>query len=270
MEPLISQQALSLLRGAYFGTLIGAFAFFLLWEGGAPRIAFANSGERRTHLLRNFAMLALVILIADIFVGYGLLGTAQRLDVETTNGLSALGLGWPALLLAGVLILDLFNYWWHRACHAVPWLWRLHRVHHSDTHLDATTGARFHVLETSLAIVLLIGFMTLAGIPLWIELVRTVIVNPLVLTQHANVTFPARLDRAFRPVLVTPALHRVHHSLLRAEHDRNYGQIFSIWDRLFGTYSSPPAASLAVGVAGLDGEAWQTVAGMCATPFRRA
>ena len=270
MEPMLSAQALSLLRGAYFGVLVGAFSFFLLWETGAPRVAFATAAERRRHLLRNFAMFALVVVVADIGVGYGLLGTAQRIEAPTGSGLGALGWEWPAMLVAGIVLLDLFNYGWHRACHAVPRLWRLHRVHHSDTHLDATTGARFHVLETSLAIGLLIGFMTVVGIPLWVELVRTLVVNPLALAQHANVTFPAGLDRRLRSVIVTPELHRVHHSLSRAEHDRNFGQILSIWDRLFGTYAAPPAQSADVGVAGLQSESWQTVRGMCATPFRRA
>lgn len=268
MGPL-SDHALSLLRGAYFGTLIGGFAFLLLWEGGAPRIAFGSPAERRRHVLRNLGMLALVVLIADLGVGAWLLNTSGRIGAVSPGLLSRFDLGWPALLATGVLTIDLFEYWWHRACHAVPWLWRLHRVHHSDTHLDATTGARFHALESSLGIALLVGMMLLAGIPLWVELARTLVVNPLTLAQHANVTFPQWLDRASRPLIATPELHRVHHSPMRAEQDSNYGQIFSFWDRLFGTYRTPPATTADAGVTGLDAERFQTIAGMCATPFRR-
>lgn len=268
MEP-ISDHALSLLRGAYFGTLLGGFFFFLLWEGGAPRIAFSGAAERRRHVLRNLGMLALVVLIADLGVGAWLLGTSSWIGAASPGLLSRFDLAWPVLLVMGIFAIDLFNYWWHRACHAVPWLWRLHRVHHSDTHLDVTTGARFHALETSLGIVLLVGAMLLAGIPLWVELVRTLIVNPLTLAQHANVTFPQWLDRAARPLLASPEVHRVHHSPVRAEQDSNYGQIFSIWDRWFGTYRTPPASTTEVGVVGLESERWQTIAGMIATPFRQ-
>ncbi|MFZ2209287.1 MAG: sterol desaturase family protein [Porticoccaceae bacterium] len=199
---------LALLRGAYFGTLFGGFFFFLLWEGGAPRIAFGSAAVRRRHVLRNPGMLS-------------------RFDLAR-----------PALLAIGIVAIDLFAYWWHRACHAIPWLWRLHRVHHSDTHLDATTGAGAHALETSLEIVVLVGAMLLAGIPLWVELTRTLFLNPLLLAQHANVIVPPWFERAARPLIVTPEIHRVHHAPIRVEQDSNFGQIFSIWDRLFGTYTS--------------------------------
>lgn len=269
MESL-PDHALSLLRGAYFGTLLGGFVFFLLWEGGAPRIAFSSAAARRRHLLRNLGMFALVLLFADFAVGAVLLGTVDRIGAISPGVLSRFDLAWPALVITGILATDLFHYWWHRACHAVPWLWRLHRVHHSDTHLDASTGTRFHAFETALGIVLLVGFMLLAGIPFWVELVRTLLLNPLALAQHANVNFPPWLDRVARPLIVTPKVHRVHHSPLRAEQDSNYGQVFSFWDRLFGTFRSPPATTTEVGVAGMGAERFQTVIGMCVTPFRRS
>ena len=220
-------------------------------------------------MLRNLGMLLLVVLIADLVVGAWLLGTVTRIGAPAPGWLSRFELEWPVLLVIGIVAIDLFQYWWHRACHAVPWLWRLHRVHHSDTHLDVTTGSRFHALESSLGITLLVGAMLLAGIPLWVELVRTIAVNPLIMAQHANVSFPLWMERAARPVLATPEMHRVHHSRLRAEQDSNFGQMFSVWDRLFGTYRQPPAANVTVGVAGLESADFQSVAGMCATPFRR-
>ena len=115
-------------------------------------------------------MLGFVVLIADLVVGRWLLGTLNRIGAVSPGLLSRFNLAWPVLLAIGILAIDLFAYWWHRVCHATPWLWRLHRVHHSDTHLDATTGARAHTLETSLEIVVLVGVMLLAGMcvtPLW-------------------------------------------------------------------------------------------------------
>lgn len=265
----LSDYALSLLRGAYFGTLLGGLIFFLVWEGGAPRIAFADSAARHRHVLRNLVMFGLVVLIADLLVGTWLLETNYRIGAPAPGLLAPLELGWVALLLVGIPGVDLLMYGWHRACHAVPWLWRIHRVHHSDTHLDASTGTRFHALETSLAIMLTVAAMDAAGIPLWVELVRTIIVNPLLLAQHANLVYPAWLERFGGPLFVTPDFHRVHHATVRSGQDANFGQLFSFWDRLFGTWRTPRAGMAAVGVDGMDAERYQSALGMCATPFLR-
>jgi sterol desaturase/sphingolipid hydroxylase (fatty acid hydroxylase superfamily) len=264
----MSDYVLTLLRGAYFGTLVGGFIFFLMWEGGAPRRSFAGDADRRRHVLRNFGLFVSVVLIADIAVGMVLFDASRWIARSPGTLLGGLDGWWPLQLAAGIVAIDFLYYWWHRASHAVPLLWRIHRVHHSDPHLDVTTGTRFHPLEVSISIGLVIVVLNALGIPLWVELARTLVVNPLVMAQHANVAFPARWDALLRPLIVTPELHRVHHSPLRAEHDANYGQIFSCWDRWFGTLRPPPASVAEVGVAGLESARWQTVAGMLATPFR--
>jgi len=257
---------LSLLRGAYFGVLAGGFLFFLLWESGAPRRLFADPAARRRHILRNFGCFALVVLIADAFFGSVLLRSWQFVATAPEGLLTRLDLGWPWQLAIGIVVIDLLYYGWHRLAHAVPALWRLHRVHHSDTHLDVTTSSRFHPFEVCISIALVVGVLLVLGIPLWVELARTLIVHPLIMAQHANVAFSGRSEAWLRPFIVTPALHRLHHSVVTVEHDANYGQLFSLWDRWFGTLRHTPSAG-AVGVAGFEGDRWQTVRGMLLTPF---
>lgn len=141
----------------------------------------------------------------------------------------------PVLLVA-MLALDLSSYAMHRLEHAVHPLWRLHAVHHADTHLDASTGVRHHPLEYLLAAALGAAVITLLGLPAWAVSIYAAIAVTAAVAQHANLVLPARLDACLRPVLVTPALHEVHHSADIRDHDSNYGTLFSFWDRLFGTY----------------------------------
>jgi len=263
----VTDSVLSLLRGAYVGSFIGGFVFFLLWEAAKPRCPFADANERRRHVLRNLGCLALIIVFADIVFGQLLLRTYSLLAAVPAGLLTPLELHWSVQLAFGIVALDLLVYGWHRLTHAVPLLWRLHRVHHTDTHLDVTTAARFHPLETCANIALVVGVLMALGIPLWVELARTLVVQPLLMAQHANVDMGGRWERALRWLLVTPALHRLHHSPLRAEHDANYGQIFSCWDRWLGTLRAPPSAAGRVGLDGFEADRWQSVAGMMATPL---
>ncbi len=141
-------------------------------------------------------------------------------------------------------------------------------MHHSDPHVDVTTGARNHPLETAIAITGRVGIYLALGLPLWIELVRVIAVNSIFLAQHANVAFPRAIE-ALRSVLVTPAVHRLHHSPVPPLIDRNFGQMFSFWDRLFRTYAEPATpAPPEYGLRKLAGERWQTVAGILLTPLR--
>ena len=264
----MSDETLALLRGAYFGTLIGGYLFFIQWETGRPRRPFADAASRRRHILRNLGLFVLVVLLADVAFGIGLLDTTSMIESVPAGLLTRFDLSWPVQLVIGVFAIDLLYYGWHRLSHAVPVLWRMHRVHHGDPHLDVTTATRFHPLEVCVSITLVVAVLLALGIPLWVELARTLVINPLIMAQHANVGFPERLDRALRGWLVTPALHQAHHSPIRAEHDANYGQMFSLWDRWFGTLREAPASVDEVGVPGLESEDAQTVTGMMLTPFR--
>jgi sterol desaturase/sphingolipid hydroxylase (fatty acid hydroxylase superfamily) len=129
----------------------------------------------------------------------------------------------------------------HVAAHKVPVLWRLHQVHHADRDIDVSTGVRFHPIEIGLSMLWKIVVVLALGAAPSAVLLFEIILNGGSLFTHANIALPAWLDRALRTVFVTPDMHRIHHSVLRREHDTNFGFNFSVWDRLFGTYTNEPA-----------------------------
>ncbi len=188
---------------------------------------------------------------------------------ESNGALTSLALPVFAQFALGFLLLDLFDYGYHRVAHRVRGLWLLHAVHHSDPQLDATTGMRFHPVEVTIEMVLKTALLLGLGLPLWVEGARAVFLNPANLLQHANVAFPAWVERRLSWLLVTPAMHRIHHSPDMRETNSNYGAVFSFWDRLFGTYRPPEAGHLpGVGLRKLRDDRWQTVWGMLMTPIR--
>jgi sterol desaturase/sphingolipid hydroxylase (fatty acid hydroxylase superfamily) len=153
-------------------------------------------------------------------------------------------LGWPAWLagIAGFVVLDLVIYGQHVVFHHVPWLWRLHRMHHADLDIDVTTGVRFHPLEILISMGIKIAIVALFGVPAAAVLAFEVVLNVTSVFNHANAALPRWLDRVVRLVVVTPDMHRVHHSVVRRETDSNFGFNLPWWDWLFGTYRVEPAA----------------------------
>jgi sterol desaturase/sphingolipid hydroxylase (fatty acid hydroxylase superfamily) len=149
---------------------------------------------------------------------------------------------WPVALAwtAGILALDLAVYAQHVTMHAVPWLWRLHRVHHADPDVDVTTGVRFHPIELLLSLGLKGGIAIVVGVPAGAVVLFEILLNATSMFGHANLRLPAAADRLVRLVVVTPDMHRVHHSLDRREADSNYGFNVPWWDWLFGTYRPTP------------------------------
>jgi sterol desaturase/sphingolipid hydroxylase (fatty acid hydroxylase superfamily) len=172
-----------------------------------------------------------------------------------------------------VLLLDLLIYFQHRVFHAVPFLWRLHRVHHADPELDASSGLRFHPVEILLSMAIKMAAVVALGAPAEAVLVFEVLLNATSLFNHANLALPAWLDGALRLVLVTPDMHRVHHSEVREETDSDFGFCLSCWDRLFGTYRAEPAAGrlgMVIGVVEFRADQEQRLDRLLAQPFREA
>jgi sterol desaturase/sphingolipid hydroxylase (fatty acid hydroxylase superfamily) len=147
--------------------------------------------------------------------------------------------GWLEWALA-VLLLDMAIYWQHRIFHAVPAFWRLHRMHHSDLDFDASTGVRFHPLEILLSMLIKLAVVTLLGADALAVLVFEILLNATSLFEHANLRIPGAVDRRLRLLLVTPDMHRVHHSIHGDEYNRNFGFNFPWWDRLFASYRAQP------------------------------
>jgi sterol desaturase/sphingolipid hydroxylase (fatty acid hydroxylase superfamily) len=262
----MSEHALGVIRFAYYLGSLGAFAFLVTWEGGDPKTP--PPPRRFQHILRNLALLGLVVAIADGLVLGWLMRVPWRLT-ESQGLLSELSLPLAGLFAVGFVLADLFDYAFHRLLHRWRWMWLIHCVHHSDPHVDASTGARFHPAEVVVEVVLKTSLFLFLGIPLWVEGARAVILNPLNLVQHANVEYPRWIERWFGWLLVTPDMHRIHHSPEPRETNSNFGAVFSFWDRLFGTHlRRDPESVPTYGLRRLADDSWQTLSGMVLTPIR--
>jgi len=230
----------ALIRLAVF---LGLFAVFATLEALAPRRARTQS--RAARWLTNWAITLLnTLMLRALAILLPLLAVGAAMDAAA-NGWGLLNrLDAPAWLeIAGaVLVFDLAIWAQHLITHKLPILWRLHRVHHADRDIDVTTAIRFHPVEIALSMLLKIGLVYLIGPAALAIVLFEIILNGTALFNHANLALPRWLDRGLRLVLVTPDMHRVHHSVHRHEHDSNYGFALSIWDRLFGTYIAQPAA----------------------------
>ena len=218
----------------------GVFAAMSAWEVLAPRRPWAVGRSPRWP--SNLGMVvvdavAVRLLIPTAAVGVALIASARGF------GLFHL-LGWPGWLagLFGFVVLDLVIYGQHVVFHKVPWLWRLHRMHHADLDIDVTTGLRFHPIEILLSMLIKIAIVALFGIPAPAVVAFEVVLNATSMFNHSNAAMPAWLDRVVRLLVVTPDMHRVHHSAVRAETDSNFGFNVPWWDWLFGTYRAAPAA----------------------------
>jgi sterol desaturase/sphingolipid hydroxylase (fatty acid hydroxylase superfamily) len=222
------------------GTFVGLFVAIALWEIAAPRRS--RSFSRFTRWPNNLAIVvlntALVrILLPTSAVGLAVIATQRRWGL--LNNLSFAE--WSAVV-ASVVLLDLAIYLQHVIFHAVPALWRVHRMHHADLDFDLATGVRFHTIEISLSMVLKFGVIVAVGAPASGVLIFEALLNATSMFNHANVRIPARFDRYLRWMVVTPDMHRVHHSAIVAETNSNFGFNLPWWDRLLGTYRDQPAA----------------------------
>jgi sterol desaturase/sphingolipid hydroxylase (fatty acid hydroxylase superfamily) len=175
--------------------------------------------------------------------------------------------------IAAILLLDLAIYLQHLVFHAVPLLWRLHRVHHADLDFDVTTGTRFHPIEILLSMGIKFLIIVTLGPPVIAVLIFETLLNVTAMFNHSNITMPSQADRILRSALVTPDMHRVHHSIDRSETNSNFGFCFSFWDRLLGTYVPAPAlghAAMIIGIPDLcDPHDVVNLKGMLAIPFHR-
>ncbi|WP_323763688.1 sterol desaturase family protein [Marinovum sp.] len=225
------------------GVFAGLFALFAALEAVAPRRARQHPRRRRWVTNWGFT-LANTLALRALALGLPLLAVGAALDAEAQGWGLLNQLGWPVWLEIGlaVLIFDFAIWLQHLVTHKVPLLWRLHRVHHADVEIDVTTAIRFHPVEIALSMLLKIGLVYLLGPAAWAVVIFEVLLNGTAMFNHANLRLPLRVDALLRRVLVTPDMHRVHHSVHRHEHDSNYGFSLSLWDRLFRTYRAQPEA----------------------------
>jgi sterol desaturase/sphingolipid hydroxylase (fatty acid hydroxylase superfamily) len=217
------------------GVFITVLAGMMLWENLRPnRLSPVSRAER---WLSNFSMVLLGTVAARLMIPSGLAAIAifaQNNHIGLWNHVSTSL--WLSVLIT-VLIFDCLIYWQHRVFHRIPMFWRVHRVHHADPHLDASTGLRFHPLEIALSLLVKIVAILIIGAPVLAILIFEVFLNATSIFNHSNIKLPVKIDKLLRTLIVTQAMHRIHHSQVVYETDSNFGFNLSIWDRLFGSYT---------------------------------
>ncbi len=249
----------------------GVFVLMATWEVFAPRRA--HGVARASRWPGNFGLIALDTVALRLLFPAAAVGAALFANKRGWGLLNSVDLPpWLEIVIAFVA-LDLVIYAQHVLSHRVPVLWRLHRVHHSDVTLDITTGIRFHPIEILLSMAIKIAAVLALGASATAVLLFEIVLNAATMFNHANARLPLRADALLRRVLVTPDMHRVHHSTDRAETDSNFGFALPWWDRMFGTYRAQPAAghvAMTIGVANLRDPREARLDRMLSQPFRRA
>lgn len=248
------------------GAFLSVFALMAAWEWAAP--ARARRLSRTARWSANLGLVAFNSVLLRVLLPTSAIALAAFAQASGWGLLNQSALpGWAAVLLA-VLLLDLAIYFQHVLFHAVPVLARLHAVHHADPDFDLTTGIRFHPLEMLLSALIKFAAVVALGAPVLAVLIFEVLLNGTAMFNHANVALPAWLEPWVRRVLVTPDMHRIHHSVIEAERNSNYGFSLSLWDRLLGTYTPAPRGELDIGLpAWRDPSAVATFTGVLGMPF---
>lgn len=255
------------LRPAVFLLVLAVLvAAELRWPRRRPSL------PRRSRWPGNLGILALDAVLLRLVLPAAAVGAALAAERAGYGLLHWFALPTWIAVPAAVVALDLAIWGQHVLFHRVPVLWRLHRVHHADRDLDATTGLRFHPLEILLSMALKIAVVALLGAPAAAVVLFELLLNAAAMFAHANLAIPPTLDRHLRRLLVTPDMHRIHHSVRREEADSNFGFALACWDRLFATYREAPRDGhdgMTIGTPGFEDAGEQRLDRMLTQPFRR-
>ena len=248
--------------------LAGGITFFWLIEGVMPLFGFRYNKWKHasinifftvTTIIINFACALLIVKASDWVVAnqFGLLYLVKM----------------PLWLfmIAGLLLLDLAGaYFVHLLEHKIKWMWKFHMVHHADTHVDTTTANRHHPGESVLRVIFTMLGVVVSGAPMWMVMMYQSLSVVFTQFSHANIRLPLWLDNALSWFLVSPNMHKVHHHYMRPQTDSNYGNIFSIWDRLFGTYDATPIEQIRYGLDVLDNAKDENLSFQLQIPFDKS
>lgn len=251
--------------GFFFGILL----MMALWELAAPRRQLTVS--KRMRWTCNLGLAFFNSILLRLLFPAAAVGVAVFVESNSWGFLNYYQLPVFWALLLSVVTLDFTIYLQHVLMHAVPILWRVHRVHHADLDYDVTTGSRFHPIEIIISMLIKFAAILVLGPPIVAVVVFEIILNALAMFNHANVGLPRTVDRLVRLMIVTPDMHRVHHSVEDIEANSNFGFNLSLWDRLFGTYINQPGKgheNMSIGIHGYrNPEQVDKLPGMLALPF---
>ena len=214
-------------------------AVMLFWEQIFPKRPVLSLHRRRQ--IANILLLITDVLLARLFLPVAVVGTAVIVEHRAWGLFNFISLNPVIEFCITLVLLDAVIYGQHVVFHKIPILWRVHRVHHTDPEVDVTTGFRFHPIEIILSLLLKMLVVILLGAPVMAVLVFELVLNLVAMFNHGNISLPVSLDRILRLILVTPDMHRVHHSTKKIETNSNYGFCLPVWDRIFRTYQDQPA-----------------------------
>lgn len=251
------------------GAFLSLFAAFALWERSTPRRRL--TARKSVRWFGNLALVTLNTFLVPVLMPIVAMGMAKLAQEQGWGLFNYYSLPYLVAFVCTILALDFIIYLQHLMFHAMPILWRLHRVHHSDVDLDVSSGTRFHILEILISVGIKVAAIALIGPPVLAVLAFEVLLNGTALFNHANIRLPERVDRLLRMVLVTPDMHRVHHSVIRDERDTNFGFNLPWWDYLCGTYRAQPEAGhegMTIGVEQFRQEEDQYLHNLLIQPFR--
>ncbi|WP_334128010.1 sterol desaturase family protein [Sneathiella sp.] len=252
------------------GAFIGVAVLVGLWQTLAPRRPARSSVLWRWS--NNFAITLLNTLMLRLLFPLLAVGLAAIAAERGWGLLNIIDIPFPLALLVALIVQDLVIYAQHVMFHHVGLFWRFHKMHHADIDFDLSTGVRFHPVEIALSMLIKLAVVLLLGPPVVAVILFEVILSSLALFNHANAGLPPRLDRIIRKIIVTPDMHRVHHSVIRAEHDSNFGFNLACWDYLFRTYRAAPEAGhegMTIGLDAYQENRRQSLLWMLLLPFRR-
>ncbi len=254
------------IRLAFF---FGMFGIMAVWEIITPRRALSVSKSIRW--LNNLGIIVLNTVILRLLFPAAAVGMAALAETQSWGLLNYFQIPYWIAVIASVIIMDAVIYFQHVLVHAVPILWRLHRVHHADLDFDVTTGLRFHPIEIIISMLIKFATIILLGAPIIAVVIFEVLLNATSMFNHGNVRIPQGVDRLLRWFVVTPDMHRVHHSVEDDETNSNFGFNLPWWDRLFGTYRDQPRTEhklMAIGINTFrDRQHCTWLPGMLALPF---
>jgi len=236
-------------------------------EAVAPRRSL-RFGRKRWAA--NLGIVVIDVLIVRLLLPGGAIAAALWADRHAFGLFNWLAWSESLTVIAAVILLDLVIYGQHVLFHAVPILWRLHMVHHADRDIDVTTGLRFHPVEIMLSMLIKMAVVALLGAPVLAVIIFEIVLNGMAMFNHANYHLPARLDQLLRLLVITPDVHRVHHSIIKTETNSNFGFNLSAWDRLFGTYRAQPQrghADMTIGLEHLQSAPTHQLGYMLRLPF---
>lgn len=249
---------------------IGILVIMGIWETFAARRPLTRS--RSYRWLNNLGLVVLNTMLVRVVFPTATVGMAVFANEQGWGVLGYWQLGFIMNVFLSLVILDFMIWLQHVTVHAIPVLWRLHRVHHADPDYDVTTGLRFHPLEILLSMCIKFIVIIALGPPVVSVIIFEVVLNGMAMFNHGNVRVPLAIDRVLRLVVVTPDMHRVHHSVEDDETNSNFGFNLSIWDRMFGTYKAQPREghdAMKIGIRGFEKQQEaSSLPGMLVLPFK--